>query len=300
MFDWDDIRIFLAVTRTGSTLGASQQVCLSQTSVARRMTRLEQAVGLRLFDRKQSGYSVNENGRDLRELAEAMERDAAKIAERLEALARRVSGVIRVTTNEGLANIVMAPAISSFRRRFPDVRIDLLVDERRLDLASGVADVALRTGAPSTGVGLVVRRMPDLAFAVYCSLGYAEEHGRPATAEELSKHPLIGVDGPVADLPAFVWLRQVGPECVVATRSSSITNLMSAVKSGLGLTALPCFLADHDPTLVRCFGPMENAHSNLWLVSRQELRHLPRFRAFLDHLSSHVCSMRRVLGGAPE
>jgi len=297
MFDWDDIRIFLAVARTGSTLAAARDARLTQTSVARRIERLERSVGLRLFDRKQAGYSANEAGRALREYAEAMELDAQRFSERLAALARQISGVIRVTTNEGLANMVLAPAIHSFRERFRDVRVDLLVDEKRLDLAAGVADIALRTGPPSTGGSLIVRRMPDLAFGVYCSRQYAEERGFPRNTDEIAGHPVIGVDGAIAELPAFTWLRQVVPDCTVATRSSSITNLIATARSGLGVTALPCFLADHDPTLVRCLGPIENAYSKLWLVSRQDLRNEPRIRAFLDHLANHIVGLRRTLAG---
>jgi len=270
---------------------------LSQTTVARRIARLERAVGVRLFDRKQSGYSANEIAAELLSVAEQVEVDTRAFRDTLEAVGRRMRGVIRVTTNEGLANVVMAPAIKTFRARFPDVRVDLLVDERRLDLASGAADVALRTGPPSTGGGLVVRRLPDVAFSVYCSHDYVGLHGMPATPADLDRHALIGVDGPLAALPAFAWLRQVAPQAEIATRSSSITNLISAVRAGLGVTALPCFLADRDPTLVRCLAPIENAHSSLWLVSREELRDVPRVRAFLDHLAGQVVSVRRLLAG---
>lgn len=154
MFDWNDLRYFLAVARTGSTLGASRALAVNPTTVARRIAELERAIGMKLFDKRQTGYALTEAGAELRATAERVELEATAFAEGVAAIGRRISGVIRVTTNEGLANGVMAPALSAFRRLHPDVRIDLIVDERRLDLARGAADVALRTGSrPTVSLG---------------------------------------------------------------------------------------------------------------------------------------------------
>lgn len=300
VYDWNDLRHFLAVARTGSTLAASRVLGVNQTTTARRVAVLEQAVGMKLFDKKQAGYALTEAGKELLAAAERVEVEANAFAAQAGAMGRRVSGVIRVTTNEGLANVVMAPALSAFRRLHPEVRVDLVVDERRLDLARGAADVALRTGSRPTESGLVGRRLTPMAWAAYCSRDYAEGQGCPNCIDSLCRHAVIGAEGPIAALPGWTWLQQAAPEADVVARSSSITNLISAVKAGLGVTVLPCFLADSDPALVRCMGPIEGVRSDIWLLTREDLRDVPRVRAFLDFLAAYIAGMRHLLAGEAE
>ena len=263
MYDWNDLRYFLAVARTGSTVAASRALNVNQTTVARRIGVLERTIGTKLFDKRQSGYTLTEFGVELLATAERVEVEAKAFAEQAGALGRRISGVIRVTTNEGLANTVMAPALSAFRKLYPEVRVDLVVDERRLDLTRGAADVALRTGARPTESGLVVRRLTPMAWAAYCSRDYAERRGCPNSVDAFGRHAVIGAEGPIALLPGWTWLREAAPEAEVVARSSSLTNLVSAVKAGLGITVLPCVLADSDADLVRCIGPISGVQSDL-------------------------------------
>ena len=295
--DWNDIRYFLAVARTGSTLGAARALGVNQSTAARRVAALETAMGLKLFDRRQSGYALTEAGERLRPLAERMETEATGFFDRAGALARQETCVIRLTTPEGLANVVIAPALSDFRRLHPELRIDLLVDERRLDIVRGAADVALRTGAAPDEAGLVGRRLATIAWAAYCSRDYAERHGAPHDVEGLRGHPLVGAEGPLHALPGWVWLSGVAPDAEVTARSSSITNMVSAVKAGLGITILPCLLGDSEPELVRCLGPVEKIGSDLWLLTREELRDVPQVRAFMDFIAAYVTGKRALLAG---
>jgi DNA-binding transcriptional LysR family regulator len=297
VYDWNDLRHFLAVARTGSTLAASRALNVNQSTIARRIGVLERAIGIKLFDKRQSGYVLTEAGMELRATAERIELEAKAFAEQAAALGRRISGVIRVTTSEGLANAVMAPALNAFRKLHPKVRVDLVVDESRLDLARGAADVALRTGARPTESGLVVRRLTPMAWAAYCSRDYAERRGRPSSVDMLCRHAVIGAEGPIAALPGWTWLLAAAPEAEVVARSSSLTNLISAVKAGLGITVLPCFLADSDADLVRCIGPIPGVQSDLWLLTREDARDIRRVRAFIDFLAAHVAAMRPLLAG---
>jgi DNA-binding transcriptional LysR family regulator len=297
VYDWNDLRYFLAVAHTGSTLAAARTLNVNQTTVARRIGVLERAVGMKLFDKRQVGYALTEAGVELRAIAERVEAEANAFTEQAGAMGRRISGVIRVTTNEGLANTVMAPALSAFRRLHPEVRVDLVVDERRLDLTRGAADVALRTGSRPAETGIVARRLTPMAWAAYCNRDYAERRGCPSSVDTLCRHAVIGAEGPIAALPGWTWLREAAPEAEVVARSSSLTNLISAVKAGLGITVLPCFLADSDADLVRCIGPISGVQSDLWLVMREDARDVRRVRAFIDFLAAHVAAMRPLLAG---
>jgi len=296
MYDWNDLRHFLAVARTGSTLRASRALGVNQTTVARRVATFEAALGMKLFEKRQTGYVLTEAGEELCPAAERVEAEAMAFGNQTGAMRRRMSGVIRVTTNEGLANTVMVPALSAFRRLHPQVRVDLIVDERRLDLARGAVDVALRSGSRPTEAGLVGRRLTDIVWAAYCSRDYAEQHGHPDSVESLNRHALIGAEGPIEALGGWKWLSQAAQAEVVA-RSSSVTNLLSAVKAGLGVTVLPCMLGDPEPTLVRCLGPIEGLQSEVWLLTRDDRRDVARVRAFTDFLAAHIAGMRHLMAG---
>src|SRR5687767_9090962 len=144
MFDWNDLKPFLAVARSGTTLAAARRLRVSQPTVVRRIAALEQATGTTLFDRRRTGYALTETGRDMLPLAEAAEAAMERIEESLASRSRRLAGSIRVTAAEPLANLFLAPAVVAFRRTHPDVEVQLLLCDEFLDLARGEADVALR------------------------------------------------------------------------------------------------------------------------------------------------------------
>src|SRR3712207_4501779 len=136
-----------------------------------------------------------------------------------------------------------------------------------------------------------------MAWAAYCSRDYAERQGCPNRVDDLRQHAVIGAEGPIAALPGWTWLREAAPEAEVAARSSSLTNLISAVKAGLGVTVLPCFLANSDADLVRCIGPIAGVQSDLWLVTREDARDVRRVRAFVAPRAEHVAALRPLLAG---
>ena len=221
-----------------------------------------------------------------------MEIEATAFAEQVAAIGRRISGVIRVTTNEGLANVVMAPALNAFRRLHPQVRIDLIVDERRIDLMRGAADVALRTGTRPTEHGLVGRRLPAVAWAVYAGRDYLRS---PQSPRRPPSAPAGRAEGPIGSAAGLALAAAMGPRC--GGRGSLEFNHEPDLGSeeGLGLSVLPCFLAEPDPGLVRCMDPIEGAESDLRLVTREDLRDVRRIRAFVDFLAAHVNSIRSLL-----
>jgi DNA-binding transcriptional LysR family regulator len=301
VLDWEDLRHFLAVARAGSTLGGARLLGVNQTTVARRVTSLEAALGgTALCERRQSGYRLTEAGRHVFAHAERMEAEAAALSHLLAAEARRAAGTVRATTNELVANLILVPFVQEFRRRHPELRVELIVDDRRLDLARGEADVALRAGWRPLEPGLVGRRLCDMGWAAYCSRDYAARHGGvPTTPEALRDHQLVGGEGALAALPGPRWLEATAAGAEIACRSSSLTNLIAAVKAGLGVATLPCFVGDAEPDLIRCLPPIEAIRASLWLVTREALREAPHIRAFLDALAAHIRPLRaRIAGGA--
>ncbi len=297
MIDWSDLRFVLAVAREGSALRAAQSLGVNQTTVMRRITQIEGAVGSALFERKQNGYHLTTLGERVAAVAARIENEVDGLESAIAAEQRAISGNVRLTTSEALASHVVAPLLPDFRKAHPGVLIELLAEDRRLDLARGDADIALRTGSQPTGAGIVARRLPNVSWSVYCSRAYASEHGAPATVEQLDGHPIIGIDGALANRPASLFLSRAAPNSKVAARSNSLGNLVSTLKAGLGVAMLPCLIGDSEADLVRCLPPIGEVDSEMWMIVREDVKSASHVRAFADFLAAQVLRMRGLLAG---
>lgn len=292
MFDWDDLRFVLAVARTGSALRAARALNVNQTTVTRRIAHIESVVGADLFESRQSGHLLTPLGRIVAASAERIEAEVLALRSAIDARQRLLSGSVRFTSSDVYANYVVAPFLRDFRQQYPGVTVELITDDRRLDVARGEADVALRASSRPEGAGIVAQRLPDAGWTAYCSRTYAEEHGIPASAEAFAGHFVALVEGPMAGLAPFCWLTQVARTATVNTRSNSLTNVLSAIKAGLSISMLPCFVGDHEPDLVRCLPPVTELDGEVWLIVREDVKHVPHVRAFVDCLSAHMNDLR--------
>lgn len=292
MLDWDDLRFVLAVARTGSALRAAKTLGVNQTTVTRRITNIERVIGADLFESRQSGQLLTPLGQIVAAGAERVESEVVALQSAIDARQRLLSGSVRFTSSEVYANWVIAPFLRNFRKQYPGVTVELITDDRRLDIARGEADVALRAGSRPEGAGVVAKRLPDAAWTAYCSRSYAEERGIPDSPEAFSGHYIAQVEGTMARVSAFGWLSRVAQHATVNTRSNSLTNLLSAVKAGLGISMFPCFIGDAEADLVRCLPPPPELDSEVWLVVRENVKQAPHVRAFVDCLAAHMFSLR--------
>lgn len=296
MFDWNDLRHFLAVARTGSTLAGARQLGVNQTTCARRLQALEEALGQKLFDRMQGGRGLTAEGRALVPAAEAVEAAVHAFHEQASAGRRGLQGAIRVTCSETIANVAIIPALVQFSQLYPEIEIEVITSDRYLDLVSGEADVAIRAmssgNAAKFDPGLVVRKLMDTGWALYASPEYIERHGACAGFDDLAGHRMIGGSGDLAE----PWFRLVEDKAVgveIRSRASTLMNLITAVKAGLGIAPLPMEAAETDPALVRCGGRLPDFEASVWLVTPERLRDHPRVRAFLDFTASFIAARRR-------
>jgi DNA-binding transcriptional LysR family regulator len=296
MFDWSDIRCFLAVARSGSTLTASKALKVSQPTVARRIAALEEALGLHLFERRAAGYRLTADGQALLAGAEAMEHAADGVESTALAMKRAAAGVVRLTTNEFIAQRVMGPLLRDFRERYPDIQVDLISDERHLDLAAGEADIALRSSPnPPTQNDLVCRRIVDAGFRPFCSRAYAERHGRPQTYDDLRQHLLIGGEGELMGLPAMQWLDRIAPDAKFVARCNSLVQLQEYVRAGVGVSILPNEANADMPEIIPCGPSPPELTSHVWLITHERLRNEPRVRSVLDFISAYVAAYQARL-----
>jgi DNA-binding transcriptional LysR family regulator len=294
MYDWGDLKVFLAVARAGSTLAAARALAVNQTTVARRIAALETALGARLFDRHQDGYRLSECGRQILCQAERVEVEAETLVRLIAQRTRDLSGVVRVTTPEVFANFWLTPWLPAFMDRYPDIKIEVVATDQRLDLARGEADVAVRAGSMPSDPGLVVRRLVDYQWTMCCSRLYAGKYGVPLNGEELNGHFVVGSDGPLAKLAPHVWLAENAPRAKRRSSCSSVANMIAAVKAGHGVGFLPNTVLMVEPDLVECF-PLPNCRFSFYLTLPEALKDQPRVRAVCDFLVAQAHAARRQL-----
>lgn len=299
MFDWGDLRHFLAVARGGSTLSAAKILAVNQTTVARRVAALEEALGEKLFEKTAGGYRLTEVGAAMVQNAERVETEVEAFGRMVAQRSRKLLGMIRVTTNDVLADCLLTPWLREFTQRFPVVQVETIITDRRLDISRGEADIALRANTSKTeplGEGVVVRRLATGKWGVYASKAYAAENGAPSNAGELAKHPIIAGAGELARFdPAFLKEAKAAG-AVIRQASSSILNIAGAIRSGLGVGGIPCMLGELDPELQLCF-LFDEADYDLMLITREEMRNLPHVRAFNDFIASRTAALRHMIEG---
>ena len=294
MYDWGDLKVFIAVARAGSTLAAARELGVNQTTVARRVAALEEALGARLFDRHQDGYRLSECGRQILAQAERVEVEAETLGRLVAQRRRDLSGVLRVTTPEIFANFWLTPWLAAFMDQYPEIQVEVVATDQRLDLVRGEADIAVRAGAMPTDPGLVVRRLSDYHWTLCCSRSYAEKYGVPSSSEALNDHFVIGSDGPLSRLAPHAWLAQNAPRAKRRSTCSSVANMIAAVKAGHGVGFLPNTVLMVETDLVECF-PLPGCKYSFYIVMPEAMKDLPRVRVFCDFLVAKARASTHLL-----
>jgi len=296
MFDWNDLRYLLAIAREGSTLSAAKALGVSQPTVQRRLTALEERIGRKLVEHHPTGYRLTELGKALFPHAVNIERSVEAFQRQLMSEGKELTGTLRVTCPEGMASRLLAPVIETFREKYPELRVDLIMTDRRLDLAKGEAEVALRMHEPGDD-SLIARRIANSPWAVFASQSYIKRHGRPQRWEDLDQHAIIEFAGELADNHAARWLRTVAPRATIAIRGNSMLGVLAAVKSGAGLAPLPMLLGRSEDGLEPVLESIPEIDSKLYLVMHADLKSTPRVRAFCDFVVAEFARLRPLIAG---
>ena len=298
MYDWADVKFFLATARAGSTLAAARHLGVNQTTVARRIAALEAALSVRLFERNRQGYRVSPAGAAILDHAERMA-DEAEALERLCAQrSRNLSGVVRVTTTETIANTVLTPLLTEFIEVHPKINVEVIAGPGRLDLSRGEADIAIRAGPMPTEAGITVRKLADDRWSLFCSRAYAAKYGAPTTPDELNLHVMIGSQGFLTKLEPFKWLADTAPSATVRMAGNTIANVLAAIRAGQGVGPLPrAVRAFEGADLIECFAlpPFDLGY---YLLARADIRDLPHIKAFTQFIVSHAPALKRLLEGS--
>ena len=297
MFDWNDLRYFLAVARHGSTLAAARALGVNQSTVQRRIVELERRVGYALVKRHSTGYQLTELGEALRPTVERAGEAVTGIERQIHDYRNELVGTIRLTCPEPLVSrVVSSTLLDLFHARYPKLRVEFVMSDRYLDLSKGEADVALRSGEPHDEK-LVGRKIGDSIWAVYASQSYVQHRGRPGRVEDIALHSIVGFDGMLINHRAAKWFANVAPQANVAARNNSVLGVLLAVKSGVGIAPLPTTIADMDEDLVQVLPPVEELTRGWYLLTHPDLRKTPRISAFFDFIVEKLELVRPILMG---
>ncbi len=289
MYEWSDLRIFLAVAREGSTLGAARRLNLNQTTISRRVEALEHGLGVTLFSRTTRGFALTPQGQALMSRAAAVETAALDVETEATRLARDLSGVIRVTAPEAIMTHLVSPIMLAYRNLYPEVRFENLSAEHLVDLERGEADVAFRTSSgPLAGDTLIAQRLPDVMWAIYCSQAYAQARGMPSRMEDLRQHNIVAYGGPVGALHFSIWFMSFVRADQVVMTCNSVPNMSGALRAGLGVGMLPVFEGKAAPGLVQCFPGPPEAVSHWWIAASAEAHQQPRVRSFMAFAAERI------------
>ena len=286
--DWDDIRFFLAVAEAGSTIKAARALGVAQTTCARRIDSLEATLGLTLFDRRSAGYTLSRDGERLLSVAREMGRSADAITAFAGQATRGHGARIRLSVGDLLVPPVVHPALASFRKAWPDVRVELAVESREADIMKGEADMAIRPGLAPDDPELIIRRLGDNPVGVYCTRGYVERHGLPANLVEFLNRPFACMEGRALNLITMHF-----PEKRPGFVASTTQAVVDAVALGEFAAILPSPHARHIPDILECFR-LEMDTGSVWLVYHPDLRKQHYARDLAEALSRSFEAWQRT------
>ena len=239
--DWNDLRYFLTIARTGTLAGAARELRVEHTTVGRRLSALENALGVRLFTRGPGGVLLTAAGAEVLRSAEDIADNVASIERRVSGVDSRISGTVRLTIPESV-NDYFARQLARLRACYPELVIELLSDNRALDIRGGEADIAVRF-CEASDPDLIVRKAGIGGWSLYASPEYVARKGLLKSPKDLRGHDVIGFQESLADVTGALWLRAHADGARTVLRGNSTAAIASAVVVGLGLAPLPCFLA---------------------------------------------------------
>ncbi|KAA8994984.1 LysR family transcriptional regulator [Affinibrenneria salicis] len=280
--DWNDLRFFLEVARTNSLTKTAIKLKVSQSTVSRRISELESSLQTCLFLHHQTGYFLTDAGEEVLKYAEEVEGKVGKLEKKISGRDLTPAGTVRLATAVTLANHLIVPALPRFKACYPDIMLELITGVNTVSVVRNDADIALRLVRPEQN-SVKIRKVGVVASAVFGSETYIREHPAPADSP-ITGRSFITWDKSFSHLPSARWLNEHFPDRASTLASTSLVTQIAAVKAGLGLAVLPCFIAAQNSDLVEIIHTQCVFSEDLWLVSHTDLAASSRIRAVADFL----------------
>ena len=292
--DWDNLRYFLELARTGTLVGAARRLGVEHTTVSRRIQALEKQIGDTLFAREAGGHRLTEAGRHLLPGIEAMETAVLGVERLMPAPGSGPSGVVRVGATEGFGTLILAQHLARLTQKHPHLSIDLLALPRMLHLSRREADIVISLERPTRG-SVIVTKLADYTLHLYGQREYLARRPLVTQREDLRHHAFISYVDDLLFTKELQFLDQLYQPERFTFRSTSITAQYEAVRAGAGLAVLPAFMADRDPILARVLPQEARFTRTFWMSMPAEGKHLARMQAVWGFLKETVVGEARQL-----
>lgn len=291
---WDDLRIIKTLSESGNRGSAADSLGLNISTVSRRVVHVEQTLGIKIFTRRRTGYTLTPEGQELRALSERVELDIVSVARRIGRGAQEPVGNLRITTSDSLLLYFLTPIIAAFKSRHAAIRVEVLVGNDTLNLARDESDIALRaTKKPLES--LVGRRLATIAWAPY-GRRFDYPHRTPSP-EHLYDQVWVSYTGHLVGLDAVAYLnKRVAPENILY-RADSVAAVSAAITAGMGIGLLPCMLGDITPGLIRMSAVVPELDDELWLLTHPDIRISPRVQTFMQFCSDAALEQKPLIEG---
>jgi len=292
--DWDDVRHFLALARTGSVRAAGATLGVSHSTVARRVEALEVRLGVRLFDRHRDGYLLTDAGHEMVAGAERVEREMAALERGLAGQDARLEGPVRVTCTDPFIAKILLGALASLCEAQPGIELELDADAKNLDLSKREADVAVRAFLPSATPPehLIGRRLAPITLCNYVGSAHVAQ-----LDPERGARPLRWLGSNLRKIIEELVASSSYPEAPIWGSFESMTVMVEAARAGLGMALLPTYGGDPDPSLTRCPKPDLRHVADFWLLSHGDLRDNARLRAARERITTALTEQAALFHG---
>ena len=290
--DWDKLKIFHAVAEAGNFTKATYILNLSQSAISRQIQSLEQELKTQLFERHARGLSLTENGEYLFKTAHEVISKLKDVESTLTEKKDKPSGKLTVTTFVSFGTTWLTPRIQEFMKLNPEIEIELIFDDKELDLSTRQADIGIWSRRPKQ-LNYIQKKLTNIHYHIYGSVKYIEKNGYPKNLSELNKHKFISY-GRGAPSPVFNpdWALKLGlkdgKKRKPIMKVNSVYGLFLAVQSGVGLAALPDYITSNVPNIVRVLPEIEGPITQAHFVYPQSLKNVARVVAFRNFLYSKV------------
>jgi DNA-binding transcriptional LysR family regulator len=289
--NWDNIRIFLAVARLQSAFEASNHLKIDQSTISRRLKKLEEEIGTELFTRNSQGHMLNANGHSLLEYAETIESTISSMESKIGGDSQILTGSIRLGATEGFGSTFLAPHLANFCGLHPGLDVDLLALPRFINLSKREADLVVSIERPETGP-YTTCKLTDYKLQTYATQDYLDSHHQIKNPEDLNRHKFTGYVDEYSFSPKLQYLKNLVPNAHVPLRSSSLTAQLHAAVRGKMLAVLPCFLAKTHPALIPVLPEKTSFNRTFWLVAPSERKSIARVTELWDYLR-HISSINQ-------
>jgi len=280
--EWSDLAVILAVCRSGTLAGAARVLGQNHSTIFRRINAIEERTGVRFFERLREGYAMTDAGRSAMRYAERIEAEVHALGREVLGQDLRIQGKIRVTAPEGMLWKVLPPVFDAFVKRHPETSIEILGGHSMVDLGRRESDIAVRATAKPPDISLG-KKLCNFRFALYASPQFLDSMDERPIHEQ----PWCFIEGTHEWLVPSLWKKPEQAERVIAFSSASVFGVLNCTAAGMGLTLMPCYLADAEPRLVRV-SEFTGPTLELWILTHPDLRHTARVKALMAFLFENL------------